>query len=238
MRRVALLVLACASAVLVAACGGGDGPGRATVWVTTDRGREVVLTARVPAGLTALQALDRVAEVKTRYGGRFVQAVEGIEGSLARKRDWFYFVNGIEADRGAAEYRVRPGDVIWWDYRSWAERMRQPVVVGAFPEPFLHGYGGRVRPAAVRYETVRMRGVALALAALIDAESVEPIGVPVAGEANLLLVVSEPVPFSAGLRREGAPAGSPVLFRISAGDAERLVKDPDLARYRYEGLEE
>lgn len=233
MRRAACLLVLLAA--LLAACGGESG-GRATVWVTKNRGAQVVLTAHVPAGLTALQALERVAEVETRYGGRFVQAVEGIEGSLVRRRDWFYFVNGIEADRGAAEYRVRPGDVVWWDYRSWAERMRQPVVVGAFPEPFLHGYAGRVRPAAVRYEAVGMRGLALALAALIGARSVERIGVPVAKEANLLLVVSEPVPFSAGLRREGAPAGSPVLFRISREDAERLVKDPDLARYRYEGL--
>ena len=29
--------------------------------------------------------------------------------------------------------------------------MREPVVVGAFPEPFLHGYAGKVRPVAIRY---------------------------------------------------------------------------------------
>ncbi|MER3410841.1 MAG: hypothetical protein C4306_12400, partial [Thermoleophilia bacterium] len=176
------------------------------------------------------------ADVETRYGGRFVQAIEGVKGSLARRRDWFYFVNGIEADRGAAEYRVRPGDIIWWDYRSWASGMRQPVVVGAFPEPFLHGYGGKKRPAEVRYETTNMRGAALALAALVGARSVEPVGVPSDPEANLLLVVSEPVPFSASLRRASGSAGSPVLFRISFSDAKRLIKDPTLARYRYQGL--
>ena len=46
------------------------------------------------------------------YGGRFVQSIEGVAGDAGAKRDWFYFVNGVEADRGAAEYRLRPGDVL------------------------------------------------------------------------------------------------------------------------------
>jgi hypothetical protein len=82
--------------------------------------------------------------VKTRYGGRFVQSIDGVVGSLSARRDWFYFVNGYEADRGASEYTLHPGDVEWWDFRSWANgEYRVPVVVGAFPEPFLHGYGGK-----------------------------------------------------------------------------------------------
>ena len=89
-----------------------------------------------------MQALDRMAEIKTRYAGRYVQSIDGTEGSIAARSDWFYFINGYEADRSAAEYRLRDGDVEWWDFRSWRTRMREPVVVGAFPEPFLHGYGG------------------------------------------------------------------------------------------------
>ena len=141
-RLVALLALAAA----LAGCAGGepaaDG-GSATLWVTRDRGATVLHDEKVPAGVTVLQALDRVADIETRYGGRFVQAVDGIEGSLDRGDDWFYYVNGYLAERGAAEYRLRDGDVAWWDYRDWAgggER-EDRVVVGAFPEPFLHGYG-------------------------------------------------------------------------------------------------
>ena len=37
----------------------------------------------------------------------------------AGTRDWFFFVNGIEADVGAAEYELSPGDVVQWDYRDW-----------------------------------------------------------------------------------------------------------------------
>ena len=88
----------------------------------------------------------------TRYGGGFVQSIDGVEGSARRHEDWFWFVNGLAGDRSAASYRLRDGDVAWWDYRDWSgDAETLEVVAGAFPEPFLHGYDGEVRPVAVRY---------------------------------------------------------------------------------------
>jgi len=221
----------------LAACGGSSEGGEATLWVTRDRGAEVLVSASVPAGLTAMRALRKEADVETGYGGRFVQSIEGLAGDAGVRRDWFYFVNGVEADRGAAEYRLRAGDVLWWDYRSWADAdMREPVVVGAFPEPFLHGYDGRTRSAAVRFKAEHMRGVALGLAHVIGARSVEPLSVPAASEANVLVVVDDLPIFYSELRSPDGAAGSPVVFTISFEDAKRLLKDPELARYRYEGL--
>jgi hypothetical protein len=105
--------------------------------VTRDRGAHVLYVSNVPAGLTAMQALARVRTVHTRYAGRFVQSINGLGGSLAKQNDWFYFINGIEADRSAAEVKLHPGDVEWWDFRHWTGKtMSVPVVVGAFPEPF------------------------------------------------------------------------------------------------------
>lgn len=236
MRR--LLPLLCLVAALTGCGGSGDG-GEATLWVTRDRGVEVLVTASVPAGVTAMQALRSEADVDARFGGRFVQSIEGVAGDVGAKRDWFYFVNGVEADRGAAEFRLRPGDMLWWDYRSWAgEDMREPVVVGAFPEPFLHGYNGRVRPVAVRFEAEHMRGTALGLAHLIGARSVELLSVPVRPQANVLVIMEDAPNFSAELRSPDASAGSPVVFTISFEDAKRLLKDPGLAQHRYEGLAE
>ena len=221
----------------LAGCGGSKNGGEATLWVTRDRGAKTMVTATVPAGLTAMQALRREADVDTSYGGRFVESIEGLSGDAGARRDWFYFVNGIEADRGAAEYKLRAGDVLWWDYRSWAgDDMRAPVVVGAFPEPFLRGYAGRVRPAAVRFEEKRMRGAALGLAHTIGARSVEHVSVPAGAEANVLVLVEGEEPFRAELRSPDGEAGSPVLFRVSFEDAKRLLKDPELVRHRYEGL--
>jgi hypothetical protein len=94
-----------------------------------------------------LRALDSNADITTRYGGKFVQSINGIEGSDAggRVSDWFFFVNGIESSTGAAEVQVRPGDRIWWDYRDWTAAMRAPAVVGSWPEPFLQASAGADR---------------------------------------------------------------------------------------------
>ncbi|MDX6508906.1 MAG: hypothetical protein QOG81_658 [Gaiellaceae bacterium] len=207
------IVAACVAALL-AGCGAGGGGGTAQVWITRDRGQHVLAVRTVPAGLTGMQALDRVAKITTRYGGRFVQSIDGVEGSLSARRDWFYFVNGIEADRSAAELRLHAGDVEWWDLRSWANgQMSVPVVVGAWPKPVE----GDVLVISDRGAKDAGRALARSLHANAGRHRV--------------LVVSRPVVFHA----ERNAAGK-VTFTISAGDALRLARNPKLARFRYEGL--
>lgn len=223
--------------VLLAACGGGgDGDAgagaTARLWVTQDRGAEVVITASVPAGLTVMQALQRVAEVETRFGGRFVEAIEGVEGSLGEQRDWFYFVNGIEPDLGAAEVRLREGDIAWWDYRSWREQMAAPVVVGAFPEPFLHGWGGERRPALVTAPPA-LAVQAQALRGLLGSGG--------SGEPNVfVLQILKRAGGATMTAARGEANDSPVTFRLAGSlpavraAAEALVRRPAIVRYLYE----
>jgi Domain of unknown function (DUF4430) len=209
-------------ALALAGCGEErTGSGTASLWVTRDRGADVIHTGTVPAGISALEAVDRELDVETRYGGRFVQAVEGVEGSLADQHDWFWYVNGLEGATSAAEYRLRPGDVVWWDYRSWATQMQVPVVVGAFPEPFVHGFGGEVPPAVV----VGRSAVAGKLARLIGGR----VALRAPPGANVLRIV-------AGRGFSATRSGDRVVFTVGAEDAPRLARNPALARYRYEGL--
>ena len=230
MRRGA--VLAALALVLLPGCGHERvGTGSATLWVTRDRGATVLATRTVPAGLTAMQALDRELNVKTKYGGRFVQSIEGTDGDVSKQRDWFWFLNGIEADRSAADYRLHAGDVEWWDFRSWREEMREPVVVGAFPEPFLHGYAGHVRPVAVRYAKGEASG-ARAIGRLLHAASVAPISDKPPADANVFYTVRGTDRFTASLRNS-ADAGSPVTF-VFAGDVKSLARRPDRYRFRYQ----
>lgn len=192
-----------------------------------------MLVATVPAGLTAMQALDREADIDTRFGGRFVQSIEGHEGDVGARKDWFYFINGFEGDRSATDYELRDGDVEWWDFRSWRTQMRQPVVVGAFPEPFLHGFGGQTRPVSVRYVTGARRGAA-AIGRLLGASSVAPATVPAPPDAHLFLVAAKTGgSFTATPRSGAGEPGAPVRF-VFSGDAEALARDPDRYRFRYE----
>jgi hypothetical protein len=226
--------LAAVLAVALAGCGSSSsagGSGRATVWVTRDRGAVVLHAAKVPAGVSAMQALDRVADVKTRFGGRYVRAVDGVEEH--GNRAWFYYVNGYLADRSAAEYRLRAGDVEWWDYRSWRDPAQDPVVVGAFPEPFLHGYDGKRLPAVVAALDPTNRLVR-AVAKRLHARLVMVPG-KVPRRANVLYLGGGPTGtrFEAKLRHAGESAGSPVRMLYLGGMA-RLARATRPFRFRYE----
>jgi len=199
--------------VLLAGCGGSGGEeGRAQLWVTRDRGATLLVDAEVAAGQSLMRALAGEAEIETRYGGRYLQSVNGIAGSLERQRDWFWFVNGYEGDRSAAAYRLRDGDVAWLDYRAWEREGEARVVVGAFPEPFVHGYAGKTRTAVVRYEQ-GLADRAAAIGRRIGASSVEPVGVPAPRGANVVELRSGPPRATAELL--GQSAGDPVRFVLS-----------------------
>ena len=180
-----LAALACAAAVaLPAGCGLGEGDeqaGGATLRVTRDFGRAELGSADTETlreGGTVMRFLRSEFDVETRFGGGFVQSIDGLagEGSSGR-RDWFFFVNGVESDVGAAEYELSPGDKVQWDLRHWRAAMRVPAIVGAYPEPFRSGIQGKRRPVRVECEEA-------AAEPCRDAkDSLERAGVPVSGSS-------------------------------------------------------
>ena len=167
MRRVR--ALAAAAVVLAglapaaAGCGFGEGGekagGAATLRVTRDFGHRELGSVRldtVHEGDTVMRMLRSKFDVTTRFGGRFVQSIDGLAGQGAGGQvDWFFFVTGVEADRGAAEWSVSPGDRVQWDRRDWSAAMRVPAIVGAYPAPFTTGIEGRRRPVRIECEDVK-----------------------------------------------------------------------------------
>ena len=143
-------------ALAVAGCGLGPGRGLPDVrlTVTHDFGAQPVLE-RAVGGVTesdtAMRVLERSARVSTRYGGGFVQSIDGVEGEArgSASYDWFFYVNGVESPIGAAAYALHGGEAIWWDYRDWSAAQDVPAVVGSWPEPFSGGYEGKRHPVAV-----------------------------------------------------------------------------------------
>ncbi|MBV9198019.1 MAG: DUF4430 domain-containing protein [Solirubrobacterales bacterium] len=171
--RAAATAVAIGCAVVVAGCGLGAGKGTSDVTLTVSRdfGTSAVASTaepNVPGSETVMRMLERSARVTTRYGGGFVESIDGLSGNSAR-RDWFYYVNGIEAVAGAAETAVHRGDRIWWDLHDWTVTESIPAVVGSYPEPFLHGIAGKRLPTALECggrDAAACRTVTAALSAL------------------------------------------------------------------------
>ena len=152
----AAAALACVAAA--AGCGFGPGPsseGTATLTVTRDYGSKTLVDEAETdphSSETVIRFLDREADITTRYGGGFVQSIDGLAGTerAGRRYDWFFYVNGIESPVGSAEVHVHGGDRIWWDYRDWTSAMQVPAVVGSWPEPFTQAAAsGDRRPVTV-----------------------------------------------------------------------------------------
>lgn len=141
-----------ASVATIAAAGCGLGPGKdlgnVRLTITRDYGRTPVLrrdVGNVTESDTVMRVLERNARITTRYGGGFVQSVDGLEAQerFGGSRDWFFYVDGVESTVGAADYSLRGGESVWWDYRDWSAAISVPAVVGSWPQPFGGGYDGR-----------------------------------------------------------------------------------------------
>ena len=224
-------------AVHAAGCGFGAGeasPGTATLTVTRDYGSEQLATSTLespPETETVLRLLDRETEIATRYGGGFVQAIEGIEGEVDGDRnfDWFFYVNGIESSIGSAEAGVRGGDRIWWDHRDWTDAMRVPAVVGSFPEPFLQASATGER-LPVRVECAReLRACDQVKENLADEGIVvdgSRGGTPDADALRILVGTWDEVRHDPAASGIGAgPAQSGVFARFARGGAELVALD-------------
>jgi len=129
-----------------------------TVVVTQDFGKEVLLEQKVEIepDTTAMDALQMTARVETKYGGGFVSAINGVsseyKGANKSMKDWFFYINGIASNVGARDYVLQNGDIEHWDFRDWRYHQFIPSIIGDFPQPFLSGYRGKVKPTVIVYE--------------------------------------------------------------------------------------
>lgn len=157
-RKAMLVVIALPAIAAAAGCGSGGGAGDvvsredATLVVTRDFGsRTVVSSGRSPItpGLTAMRQLQRHAGTETSYGGRYVTAIGGLKQDLGAGRDWLFYVDGLQASKGAAAWRIKPGQAVQWDYHRWRDVRSGGAIVGAFPRP-LNSAGVDLRCAPSR----------------------------------------------------------------------------------------
>jgi hypothetical protein len=226
--------IALLSAVLaVAGCGfgPGSGVGEVSLAVTRDYGSEQVQpvsSGEASESDTVMRVLDREAEISTRYGGGFVQAIDGLEADerSGRPLDWFFYVNGVESPVGAADFALRGGEAIWWDYRDWSAAQRVPAVVGSWPHPLLGGYEGKSHPV-----TLECRGAGAACGAV--RRRLGAAGVPLTGSSDdAIRVLVGPW---ARLRSDSAAAQLEQGPQVSGVFADFT---PRAGGYRLQGLDE
>ncbi len=151
----AIVVLVLLLAVGVAGCAGVrgkctpaakghvPGAGEVRLIVSEHFGTTVMLDEVVPwkQELNVMTLLAAHARVDTEYGGGFVSAINGVKStfggvSSTQAADWFYWVDGIMAGVGAADYRLHGGETVWWDFHQWVDAMSIPATLSAFPAPW------------------------------------------------------------------------------------------------------
>jgi hypothetical protein len=159
-KPVLIIIPAVLMGIALSACSGSQLPiekARATARIAATRnfGQELLFdkTIEIQEGPDALQALQKAAEVDTAYGGGFVNSINGIssqyKGLQSSRQDWFLYINGLMSNSGAGDYDLHEGDTELWDFHDWSFHQFTPAVTGWFPEPFLHGYGGIIRPTII-----------------------------------------------------------------------------------------
>jgi len=243
----ALLGLGLVLALAGCGLGAGPAPTAVSVLVTREFGARVVRAVprpKVSGQETVMSLLLRNFPVTTRYGGGFVESIAGLSGGHegGHPVDWFYYVNGVQAPKGAASTDVHPGDHIWWDRHDWSETDEVPAVVGSYPEPFLNGIEGKRLPvqvacsseagAACREVTRRLQadGVPAAVSALGSGGGSEILRVLV-GPWRQLSADSGAEPIQRGPRASG------VYAKFSGNGSDLVLLGADGQQTSLKGLD-
>jgi Domain of unknown function (DUF4430) len=231
---------ACLSAVLLASlvlagCGVGSAPTAVQVLVTREFGSRVLSRSgslKAVDNETVMGLLMAHDAVGTASEGHLVQSIDGLSGSerAGEPLDWFYYVNGVEAPKGATKTDVYPGDHIWWDLHDWSQAQEIPAVVGSFPEPFANGADGKRWPVRIECATasehacatvterLRALGVPAAISAIGSGAAPETLRVMVAPWRELEGTVAQNL--------EHGPNISGIYARFSARGASMALLSP------------
>ena len=208
--------------------------------MTEEFGADPVLEDSVKANEsdTVMRALEGSASIETRYGGGYVRSIEGLAETErgGDPYDWFFFVDGVESPVGAAEYPLKGGERIWWDFRDWKATNHVPAVVGSWPAPFVGGYEGEPHLVFVECEEAGAGNACGEVRAVLEGEGVK-LAKRSSDRAIRVLVGpwgelrSDP----AAAQLEGGPADSGVYakFEPGGGGGYELVgldRDGDAAR--------
>jgi hypothetical protein len=180
------------AALALAGCGLGAGskPAHVSLLVSQGFGAQTLISDNAPKIVgadTVMRMLERNAKVTAIDGGGFVQSIDSLTGG--GERDWFYYVNGVEAPKGAAETKLHNGDHVWWDRHDWSATEQNPAIVGSFPEPFVDGYGGKRYPLRIECTQTASKACAAVESVFSGYNLIASLGCLLCSQYNLSLRV-------------------------------------------------
>jgi hypothetical protein len=204
--------------------------------VTRDFGSDQLSSSgslKASAHETVMSLLRAHDTIDTASGGHIVDGIDGVSSGVhaGHQQNWFYYVNGVEAPKGASATGVSPGDHVWWDLHDWSQAEKVPAVVGSFPEPFVNGIEGRRWPVRVecsaasgtacRTVIARLRAlnVPAAVAAIGSGGAPETLRVMVAPFGGLEAVLAESL--------ERGPRENGIYARFSANGRALALLNQD-----------
>jgi hypothetical protein len=217
-RRIAAAVLGVLALSVLVGCGGGRsaaGSG-ATLRVTRDFGHKLVSSfhsARVPKDQSVAKVVSAKINGPSDVGGR-------------------YWLNGLLPAVTVDDKNFSPGDFVQWDYSDRDATKHSHAIVGAFPQPFVGGVGGKRFPVRVECEdtaAAACKAVKETLGALGVHASGSALGAP--GNQKVLRVVvarwkrARELPTVRSI--EQGPASSGVFARFTGGGRALELLDAD-----------
>lgn len=238
--RATLATAAAVSALLatlaLGGCGVGAAPTAVQLTVTRDFGRHLLSSSgqlKAADGETVMSLLRAHDTVSTASRGHIVEGIDALSSGVhaGHRQNWFYYVNGVEAPKGASVTGVSPGDHVWWDLHDWSQAEQVPAVVGSFPEPFLNGIEGKRWPVKVECSSasghacrtviarLRALGVPAAVAAIGSGSAPETLRVMVAPFGGLEAALADSL--------ERGPRENGIYARFSAHGRDLALLDED-----------
>ena len=156
-RALAAALLVAGLAPAAAGCGFGEGstrraaarPCASRATSATESSARTQLDS-VREGETVMRMLRSEFDVTTRFGGRFVQSIDGLEGAGRRRAGGLVLLRERRRGRQGRRRvgRARPATAIQWDHRDWSAAMRVPGDRGRLPGAVRQRTRGQAAPGA------------------------------------------------------------------------------------------
>ncbi|NBJ70460.1 MULTISPECIES: DUF4430 domain-containing protein [Clostridia] len=91
------------------------------ITISKDDGAEYLHEKEIPIeeGAILMNVMEENFYIETEQNGEFITSIERLSAKDGEKKGWIYTVNGEMPNVGAAEYKLKPGDKVVFDFQAW-----------------------------------------------------------------------------------------------------------------------